>query len=345
MSGSISTATPTTDSRDSVRPTSTDSRVGAMHIPRTPRMRQRQRFDLSTWPEEDEIDGLEELVAQTWNIYAVSTLFDIEQDDVHFKMYSKKLREEIANTLSHENVTYDVKFSIMENIASKPNSEDPIIKIEVISKINSNENGIEKSIYKGILLSWSFTQTKLNIQNAIRLPLLLCRGTSSCMNAVHTIIGRMFDCLIVTLPANEDDLRWLVPIIITATNKDESIVFGEVQMEYTVPGLPVTDVIKVKFHSSNLKEILSVIAEDQDDRVNVFLDYEHIKMFHEVLHKQMLMIGGLHLGFCTLHRINLPGVTVMENRMKVTNVDIMNNILLYFSDKAFDIFHTVHIDI
>jgi len=30
-----------------------------MYTPRTPRMRQRQRFDLSTKPEEDEIDGLE----------------------------------------------------------------------------------------------------------------------------------------------------------------------------------------------------------------------------------------------------------------------------------------------
>jgi len=31
--------------------------------------------------------------------------------------------------------------------------------------------------------------------------------------------------------------------------------------------------------------------------------------------------------------------------MKVTNAEIMNNILLYFSDKALDIFHTVHIDV
>ena len=30
-----------------------------MYTPRTPRMRQRQRFDLSMWIEEDEIDGLE----------------------------------------------------------------------------------------------------------------------------------------------------------------------------------------------------------------------------------------------------------------------------------------------
>ena len=46
MSDSISTGTP-------------DSRGSVMYTPRTPRMRQRQRFDLSTWVEEDEIDGLE----------------------------------------------------------------------------------------------------------------------------------------------------------------------------------------------------------------------------------------------------------------------------------------------
>jgi hypothetical protein len=58
----------------------------------------------------------------------------------------------------------------------------------------------------------------------------------------------------------------------------------------------------------------------------------------------MLILGGLELGLCTLHRIDLPGITIMENRMKIVNVEIMNNVLLYLNEKAFDIFHTVHID-
>ncbi|XP_012527706.1 uncharacterized protein LOC105831827 [Monomorium pharaonis] len=326
------------------RPGTATSNV--MYTPRTPRMRQRERFNLSTRPEEDMNDGLEELVGQTWNIYAASALFGIQQDDVHFKLYSKKLREEVATTLLREDVAYDAKFSIMDNFISGPNTEDPVIKIEVIAKTNDREEAVEKSIYKGILLSWRITQSESNIQNSIRLPLLLCRGTSSCMDAVHTIIGHMFDCLIVTLSANEDDLSWLLPIIIMATDKeDQPIVDGEVQIEYTVPELPVTDTIIIKFHTSDLRKILSVIVEDQDDRVNVSLDYKHIELFYEVLHKQMLTLGGLQLGLCMLHRINLPGVTIMENRMKVINTDIMNNVLLYFSDKALDIFHTVHIDI
>lgn len=163
------------------------------------------------------------------------------------------------------------------------------------------------------------------------------------MDAVHAIIGRMFDCLVVALPASEDDLSWLVPIIIMAIDKEEqSIVSGEVQMEYTVSELPVTDTITVKFHTSDLRKILSVyvvlmfnyvkipniifsiyfvspfiysIIKDQDDRVNISLDHEHIEMFYEVLHKQMLTLGGLQLGLCTLHRINLPGITIMENRV------------------------------
>jgi len=57
------------------------------------------------------------------------------------------------------------------------------------------------------------------------------------------------------------------------------------------------------------------IIEAQDDRVNISLDREHIEMFYEVLHKQMLTLGGLQLGLCTLHRINLPGITIMENRV------------------------------
>ncbi|XP_011169215.1 uncharacterized protein LOC105202410 [Solenopsis invicta] len=331
--------------------TESNSRPGTaisnvMYTPRTPRMRQRERFDLSTRPEEDETDGLEELVGQTWNIYAASALFGIKQDDIHFKIYSKRLREEVASNLSRENVTYDAKFSIMDNFVSRPNTEDPAIKIEVTAKTNNRENDVEKSIYKGILLSWRITQTESNIQNSIRLPLLLCRGTHSCMNAVHDIIGRMFDCLVVALPVNEDDLSWLLPIIIIASDKDDQpIVDGEVQMEYIVPELPVTDTITVKFHTLDLRKILSVIVEDQDNRVNVSLDHKHIELFHEVLHKQMLTLGGLQLGLCMLHRINLRGVTIRENRMKVMNTDIMNNVLLYFSDKALDIFHTVHIDI
>lgn len=81
------------------------------------------------------------------------------------------------------------------------------------------------------------------------------------MDAVHAIIGRMFDCLVVALPANEDDLNWLLPIIIMATSKEDlPMVNGEVQMEYTVPELPVTDAITVKFHTSDLRKILSVYA-------------------------------------------------------------------------------------
>jgi len=70
-----------------------------------------------------------DLVGQTWNIHAVSALFNLQYDDIHFKLYSKKLREEIATTLLSENVTYDVKFSVMENM-SRPNCEDhPAIKV------------------------------------------------------------------------------------------------------------------------------------------------------------------------------------------------------------------------
>jgi len=91
---------------------------------------------------------------------------------------------------------------------------------------------------------------------------LLCRGTRSCMDAVHGIIGRMFDCLVVALSANEDDLSWLIPIIIMATNKEEQpIVSGEIQMKYTVSELPLTDTITVKFHTSDLRKILSVYAD------------------------------------------------------------------------------------
>lgn len=85
----------------------------------------------------------------------------------------------------------------------------------------------------------------------------MCRGTRNCMDTVHDVIGHMFDCLVMALPLNEDDLKWLVPITIISVKKDEqSMVSGEVHMEYTVPELPVTDTIKVKFDTSELRKIL-----------------------------------------------------------------------------------------
>jgi len=76
------------------------------------------------------------------------------------------------------------------------------------------------------------------------------------MDAVHFILGRMFDCLAVALPLNGDDLNWLVPIIIMSNEEYQSVISGEIKMEYTVPGLPVTDAIIVKFQISDLRKIL-----------------------------------------------------------------------------------------
>lgn len=89
----------------------------------------------------------------------------------------------------------------------------------------------------------------------------MCRGIRNCMDAVHVVITHMFDCMVMALPVDENDLKWLIPIMITSNNKDEQpIISGEVNMEYTVPELPVTDTIKVKFDASDLRKILTRYA-------------------------------------------------------------------------------------
>lgn len=134
-----------------------------------------------------------------------------------------------------------------------------MFQIEVVTKISGHEE--EKSIYKGILLSWRTTQIQPDTKNSTRLPLLLCRGIRNCMDAVHVVITHMFDCMVMALPVDENDLKWLIPIMITSNNKDEQpIISGEVNMEYTVPELPVTDTIKVKFDASDLRKILNKVC-------------------------------------------------------------------------------------
>lgn len=79
----------------------------------------------------------------------------------------------------------------------------------------------------------------------------------------------------------------------------------------------------------------------------------------------MLKVAGFELGLCTLYKIHLPTITIMENRvnkyypyclmlrnifisffqMKVMNTDTMNRILLYLNEKALDTFHTLNLEI
>ena len=321
----------------------------------TPRARERKRFSLGITSEpadndNDPIDILSELLSQTWNIYGISTLFNFYEDEVHLKQYAKRLREEVAGTLAQQDVSYSAKFFVMENITVRPHPVDPSpIKVEVYAKnISSEETSIEKCIYKGIFLSWRTVQNELTIANSIRLPLLLCRGTQSGMRTVHNIIGRMFDCMAIALPAHEDDLIWLAAIVITPTNREEEPKrTDEICMQYRIPELPDTDTIAVKFQVLDLIRILTSIIKDQSDEASneISFNLDHIEMFREVLYAHMLETAGLQLGLCTLHKIQLPALTIMGNRIKVTKLDTMNRVLLYLNEKALDTFHTLNFEI
>ena len=324
----------------------------------TPRARERKRFSLGITSEpadndndNDPIDILNELLSQTWNIYGVSTLFNFCNDEVHLKQYAKRLREEVAGTLEQQDVAYTAEFFVMENITVRPHPVDPPpIKVEVhATNISSDKSSGKKCIYKGIFLSWRTNQNELTIANSIRLPLLLCRGTKSGMKTVHNIIGRMFDCMVIALPAHEDDLIWLAAIVITPTNREEQPKkdTDEICMQYRIPELPDTDTIAVKFQVLDLIRILTAIINDQSDEASseISFNLDHIEMFREILYTHMLENAGLQLGLCTLHKIQLPTLTIMGNKIKVTKLDTMNRVLLYLNEKALDTFHTLNFEV
>lgn len=103
------------------------------------------------------------------------------------------------------------------------------------------------------------TNEDLNASNSIKFPLLLCRGTRTCMNVVHSTFNRMFDCLIIALPIEQDDLMWLLPIIILPTREEKKPNnTEEVRLQYLVPGLPITNTITAKFSTLDLINILNV---------------------------------------------------------------------------------------
>ncbi|XP_012144720.1 uncharacterized protein LOC100884034 [Megachile rotundata] len=318
------------------------------HTNYTPRSRGKQQFSLGgvtciSAEEDADIDGLDELLHQTWNVFGVSTLFNFHLDEVHLKQYAKRLREELANNLAQENVTYSAQFSVMDNITSRPSSLDPLpIKINVYAKNNSYETAVEKNIYNGILLSWRTSKGELTVANSIRLPLLLCRGTRNTMRTVHNVLNLMFDCIIIALPAQEHDLIWLVPIIITPTSKEEYPKrTDEICMVYKIP--EHSDTIAIKCCVLDLIKFLEVIMKDKND-AEISFNLEHIEMFREALYTQIQESSGLQLGLCTLYKIHLPVLTIMENKMKVMTTDAMNRVLLYLNEKAVDTFHTLNFE-
>ncbi|XP_012271609.1 uncharacterized protein LOC105694969 isoform X2 [Orussus abietinus] len=156
------------------------------YTPRTPRIR-RQQFSLGlrqSIPAREDVeaeinDGIEmlELLDQSWVVYGVSLLFGLQYDNkLMLKLYGKKLREEVASTLSHDNVSYDAKFSVMEGIKVRPGP--PAIKI-VVNSTSADDKKVEKCIYKGIFVSWPNEPEESNNKNFVKLPILLCKGSQN----------------------------------------------------------------------------------------------------------------------------------------------------------------------
>lgn len=108
-------------------------------------------------------------------------------------------------------------------------------------------------VYKGYLISWRTEPTSPCTKNSTQLPLLLCRGTKNTMKAVHATLSRMFDCIIVSLPASAEDLRWLLPIVISPNGGYEKAGKNdEVHLEYVVPTLSKIETITLEFLANDL---------------------------------------------------------------------------------------------
>lgn len=325
--------------------TATPSTSGTAFLTSQRKPRSEFKFSKETFDvdDSDNVYELEEIISLTWNIYGVSVLFGFRHNDkTVLKLYGKCLREEVAANLPQENVTYNANVSVTKNVLMPDFMCIPAIKVDVYAKKIDQEDSIEKSIYRGILFSWK-TNSNSNSSNSIKLPLLLCRGTRSCMKVVHSTLSRMFDCLIIKLPIEEDDLIWLLPIIIIPMSKEEYPSENEeVRLEYTVPGLPVTDTITITLYSSDLVEILNVIIKNPHNETSAInLTLEHVKKFRKCLRAHILKVAGLQLGLCTLHRINVSVGALMNNKMKISNPETMKRVLLYITEKASKMFHTI----
>lgn len=116
---------------------------------------------------------------------------------------------------------------------------------------------VETRVYMGFLISWRTNSVELIFDNCVCLPLLLCKGTQSTIKAVHSVLQRMFNCIVTGLSISDNDLKWLTAINLSAEaskgkSKDDLIVF-----EYVVPRLSLTDTIKINFVYKDLRKLWS----------------------------------------------------------------------------------------
>lgn len=67
----------------------------------------------------------------------------------------------------------------------------------------------------------------------------------------------MFDCTIVKLSINEEDLKWLTLMVLMSIDKDNSKLYkSNFHMEYIIPGIDPHNCIDMQFSISNLRAIL-----------------------------------------------------------------------------------------
>ncbi|KAI4498841.1 hypothetical protein M0802_006016 [Mischocyttarus mexicanus] len=293
---------------------------------------------------DNEITFSQDIISLTWNVFGVSALFGFQYNDkTNLKLYGKRLREEVATNLSNENETYNANISIVGDTVTDVMYQ-PFIKVEVYAKKLDKDENKEKCIYKGYFLSWK-KNNDLGTNNTTRLPLLICRGTRPCMNIVHSTFSRMFDCLIIELPIEQDDLIWLLAIIILPVEDDKNSKNSkkniDVKLEFTVPGLPINNTINVEFKRLDLVNILNAIIENEDDDIatDVNLTIEQIQRFRKCLYMEIKQITGLEVGLCYLHRISLAPATIMCNKMKIMDPYRVKRILSYMTEKSVDMFH------
>ncbi|XP_046744485.1 centromere protein L-like [Diprion similis] len=286
-------------------------------------------------------DALLDLIKLTWNISAVSPLFGLDfKDDVRLKQYGKRLREEVASSLFKDNVSYEAKFTPLHNLVCSP-SDPPAVKVEVHSK-DDEKNTEMKQIYLGIFLSWG-PRNEVEAEN-VKLPILLNRGLQGVAHAVHSTLSQMFDCTITAMPASQEDLMWLTTIILNSevaeSRKTRKAAEYELILEYTIPELPPSDLIKVKFPLKTMKTLWSKICPthtsttNTNEQVASVIDLSQVNRFFECLRIKMLKSASLELGYCLLEKISLPNFTIKSNKMKATDIDAIDRVLWFFQEKA-----------
>ncbi|XP_026277226.1 centromere protein L-like isoform X2 [Frankliniella occidentalis] len=255
------------------------------------------------------VSQLKDLLNKQWYIFNVSPLFNMDYTEVSLKRYARRLKTKLTSRLSDSSaVEYEVSYAPYKNLQL---NEIDHGAIEVLVE-KMTESGNRSIAYYAILLSWG-ASSEMQPENAVYLPILICRGLKSIIKQVHTEFQLVHDCFVNSIHMNAEEMRILSIDIFDSSSYQED----EIKLRYHLPQNMKSgelDISLPTFVLSNLWKSIHKHKEWTDEEVTTFW---------VEIHNHTYRAFGIELGHCILAKVTLPDISFTQEAVYVKKKEHM----------------------